>query len=90
LRKMYSEEVYVEIHPVDAMKLEIEQDDWIIVCSARGKVKARAAVGEKVKPGEVFMPMHYVETNKLTNPAFDPHSREPSYKYAAVNIRRPK
>lgn len=47
----------------------------------------RAAVGESVPRGVVFMAMHYEETNRLTYPAFDPQSREPSYKYAAVSIR---
>jgi hypothetical protein len=31
--------------------------------------------------------MHSPETNFLTYPAFDPVSREPSYKYAAVSLR---
>jgi assimilatory nitrate reductase catalytic subunit len=87
LRKMHPEEVYVEIHPDDADRLKIASGDWVAVSSRRGEVKARAAVGESVNPGELFMPMHYVETNNLTYPAFDPYSREPSYKYAAVNIK---
>jgi assimilatory nitrate reductase catalytic subunit len=32
--------------------------------------------------------MHSVETNVLTFPAFDPHSRQPSYKHCAVAIER--
>jgi assimilatory nitrate reductase catalytic subunit len=32
------------------------------------------------------MAMHYPETNQLTFPFFDPESREPSYKYAAVRV----
>ena len=87
LRKMYPEEAYLEIHPNDAGRLEIKSGDWVTVSSRRGEIKARAAVGDSVNPGELFMPMHYVETNNLTYPAFDPYSREPSYKYAAVNIK---
>lgn len=34
------------------------------------------------------MPMHYASTNRLTFPAFDPHSRQPSYKACAVQIER--
>ena len=33
------------------------------------------------------MPMHDPDTNRLTSPSFDPHSRQPSYKYAAVDVR---
>jgi anaerobic selenocysteine-containing dehydrogenase len=32
--------------------------------------------------------MHYAGTNELTYPAFDPYSRQPSYKYCAVRIER--
>jgi len=39
-----------------------------------------------VRPGQVFVPMHYAETNQLTFPSFDPHSRQPSYKASAVSI----
>jgi assimilatory nitrate reductase catalytic subunit len=51
-------------------------------------VRAQAALTEEVRPGQVFMPMHYFETNQLTFPAFDPHSAEPSYKLAAVKLTR--
>jgi assimilatory nitrate reductase catalytic subunit len=30
--------------------------------------------------------MHYPEVNRLTFPAFDPHSRQPGYKACAVAI----
>ncbi|MBK6579994.1 MAG: hypothetical protein IPG17_28195 [Sandaracinaceae bacterium] len=48
----------------------------------------RAYVTHIVKPGQVFIPMHYVETNKLTFPSFDPYSRQPSYKHCAVHIEK--
>jgi assimilatory nitrate reductase catalytic subunit len=32
--------------------------------------------------------MHDARTNRLTHPAFDPQSRQPSYKAAAVRIER--
>jgi assimilatory nitrate reductase catalytic subunit len=40
-----------------------------------------------VQPGQVFLPMHYEETNRLTLGHFDPHSRQPSYKNCAVRVR---
>jgi assimilatory nitrate reductase catalytic subunit len=51
-------------------------------------MRARAQITSTVAPGQVFVPMHYVETNLLTNPSFDPHSRQPSYKSGAVEVRR--
>jgi assimilatory nitrate reductase catalytic subunit len=41
-----------------------------------------------VKSGQVFMPMHFSSVNRLTFPAFDPQSRQPSYKACAVRVER--
>jgi assimilatory nitrate reductase catalytic subunit len=88
LRKLFSESPYVEISPRDARALEIEQNEWVVVESRRGHVLARAFVGHVVQPGQCFMPMHYAKANQLTFAAFDPYSRQPSYKHCAVRIRR--
>jgi anaerobic selenocysteine-containing dehydrogenase len=88
LRKLFSESPYVEISPRDARALEIEQNEWVVVESRRGQVTARAFVSHVVQPGQCFMPMHYARTNQLTFAAFDPYSRQPSYKNCAVRIRR--
>lgn len=86
LRKLYSEEPYVELNPKDARELDVSPGQWVTVESARGRMKARAHVTQIVSPGQVFIPMHYPETNLLTFPAFDEESRQPSYKHAAVRI----
>jgi assimilatory nitrate reductase catalytic subunit len=41
-----------------------------------------------VQPGQVFLPMHYAEVNRLTRSSFDPYSRQPSYKHCAVRLER--
>jgi assimilatory nitrate reductase catalytic subunit len=38
--------------------------------------------------GQVFLPMHYPEVNRLTHPSFDTHSRQPNYKACAVAIHK--
>jgi assimilatory nitrate reductase catalytic subunit len=88
LRSLYPEKPYVEISPVDADALGVTADEWVVVSSARGEMEARAYVTPTVAPGQVFVPMHYVGTNRLTRPSFDPYSRQPSYKWAAVAVRR--
>jgi assimilatory nitrate reductase catalytic subunit len=87
LRRLYSEEPYVEVNPKDARELGILPNQWITIESRRGKMKAKAYVTQIVSPGQLFIPMHYVDTNQLTFPSFDPHSRQPSYKFCAVRIR---
>ncbi len=86
LRTLYSEEPYVEISPVDAKRFGVEPGQVVRVRSKRGKMRARAFVTHVVQPGQVFLPMHYAETNQLTFAAFDPESRQPAYKYCAVTI----
>ena len=87
LRTLYPEKPYVEMSPVDAAALGVATDDWVVVASVRGEMEARAYVTPTVAAGQVFVPMHYAGTNRLTNPSFDPHSRQPSYKSAAVVVR---
>lgn len=87
LKRLYSEDIYVEINPKDARDLNVVPNQWIHVESRRGKVKARAYITQIVSPGQLFIPMHYAETNLLTFPAFDPYSRQPSYKNCAVRVR---
>jgi assimilatory nitrate reductase catalytic subunit len=88
LRKLYPRGAYVEIHPRDARERGIEPLDKVEVRSRRGCVTVKAMVTPTVGRGQVFMPMHYAETNALTLPHFDPHSRQPSYKDCAVEVRR--
>jgi assimilatory nitrate reductase catalytic subunit len=88
LARLAPRQLYVEINPLDARRLEITADQWVVVESRRGSLRARAFLTHAVKPGEVFVPMHWSETNRLTLAAFDPHSRQPGYKACAVAIRR--
>ena len=89
LRKLFPREPYVELSPVDAERLGIRPSEMAIVESRRGRLTARAHVTHVVAPGQVFVPMHYAEANRLTFAAFDPESRQPAYKACAVRVRRP-
>ncbi|MEM7011047.1 MAG: nitrate reductase [Verrucomicrobiota bacterium] len=86
LKKLYPERVYVEIHPEDADDLGVADRQRISVVSRRGKIEASVVVTGCVSPGQVFMPMHYQETNVLTHPSVDPYSRQPNYKACAVRL----
>jgi assimilatory nitrate reductase catalytic subunit len=86
LRKLHPANIYVEISAEDAAKLGIESGDRVKVRSPRGEVMATAFVVPSVAPGQVFMPMHYAETNNLTLWHVDPYSRQPSYKSCAVAV----
>ena len=88
LQKLAPSALYIEVSPADAEKLGIRPDEVVRVTSARATISARAFVTNTVQPGQVFMPMHYETMNRLTFPAFDPHSRQPGYKACAVKVSR--
>lgn len=88
LRSLSSDEPYVEITPDDATARSIGPNDWVVVSSGRGAMRARAVITPTVGAGQVFVPMHYATTNQLTVSEFDAYSRQPSYKTGAVEVRR--
>ncbi len=88
LKALAPSDPYVEISPADAKRLGVATNEWVTVRSRRGHAEARAFVTHIVKPGQVFMPMHFATTNDLTFPSFDPHSRQPSYKACAVSVSK--
>ena len=90
LRKLYPEQAFVEINPADARGHNVRPNEWVTVESQRGRMQAMAVLTPAVQRGQVFIPMHYEETNQLTDAVFDPYSKQPSYKACAVRIvRRP-
>ncbi|MCI0360926.1 MAG: nitrate reductase, partial [Planctomycetaceae bacterium] len=90
LRKLYPKEPYVELHPDDAIRLKVKAGQLVVVQSRRGSIWVKAVISRGVRPGHVFIPMHYDLTNRLTLPHFDPHSRQPSYKDCAVRLYPPQ
>jgi assimilatory nitrate reductase catalytic subunit len=87
LRALSPSDPYVEMSPVDAEHLGVRPSQWVIVESPRGSMRARAFVTHAVQPSHLFVPMHYARANQLTFPAFDPYSRQPSYKHCAVRVQ---
>jgi assimilatory nitrate reductase catalytic subunit len=86
LRKLYAEELFVEINSQDATRLHIRSGDFVTVASQRGRLRGRAVVTPTIQAGQVFIPMHYDSTNLLTNSSFDPYSHQPAYKSCAVKV----
>jgi anaerobic selenocysteine-containing dehydrogenase len=86
--------VFVSINHQDAERLKILDGDSIRVTSRRGSLLAPAKVGDSVPPGVVFVPFHYGElgenhsANNLTPNSWDPVSKQPTQKIAAVRIER--
>jgi len=76
----------VEISPVDAARLGIQEGDLVTVSSRRGKVQTKAKETPRVAPGLVFMAFHWTDApaNVLTNPALDPMAKIPEFKVSSA------
>lgn len=88
LRKLAPTSLTLDIHPIDAARLGLTHATPVLVRSRRGEARATVVATSTVQLGVVFMPMHFDAVNRLTFPAFDPHSRQPSYKACAVQLCR--
>ncbi len=81
---------FIEIHRSDARKLNIEHGETIRVSSRRGDVQAEAWISPRVRPGCIWMPMHFAESraNLLTNDAGDSITGTGEYKVCAVRVEK--
>ena len=82
------EDPFFEISRDDAANLGIEDGDWVRLVSRRGDLEARAAVGDRVYPGLVWMALHFAQAkvNWLTHDVGDPLIGTPEYKVCAVRL----
>ena len=63
-------------------------DDLVTVTTRRGEVTVKAVVGDRTRPGALWMPFHFVDqpTNRITNDAFDNVTRTAEYKVCAAKV----
>lgn len=89
-------DVFVQISHGDALRYKISGGDMVEIESRRGKIYAHAQLGDII-PGHIFIPFHYGywdnpghprAADELTITGWDPVSKQPHYKYAAVRIRK--
>jgi anaerobic selenocysteine-containing dehydrogenase len=87
---------FVELAESDAASLGVAEGDLVEVRSRRGHVIVPARLGG-IEPGVAFLPFHYgddgtedepTSANRLTISGWDPVSKQPHFKYAAVSIER--
>ena len=82
---------YVSISPADARDLDVHEGEVLVLTSRRGRMEAPAKISAALKPGTVFLPIHFGEnpTNVLTSSeAFDPQAKIPEFKVSAVKIEK--
>jgi anaerobic selenocysteine-containing dehydrogenase len=93
-------DVWIELCPEDGAALDVDEGDVVRVESPRGAVEGRARLTGG-RPGVVFVPFHFGSwhddsqrppseraANELTVSAWDPVSKQPVLKSAAVRVTR--
>lgn len=91
-------DVWVEVSEVDAERCGVHEGDVVRLESPRGELEARARVSG-VREGVVFVPFHYGyfdrdgddhkgAANELTLTEWDPVSKQPLFKVAAVKLTK--
>ncbi len=95
-------DAWVEISSADAQHLDIHEGDMVRVESRRGVIEVPARVSD-IKEGVVFAPFHYGyfdtvgkdapdghprAANELTITEWDPVSKQPYFKIAAVRLTK--
>ncbi|MCF2497424.1 molybdopterin-dependent oxidoreductase [Dyadobacter chenhuakuii] len=85
---------FLQLHPEDAKNRNIKEGQLAVIQSRRGEVRVKVNITEDVRPGLCFLPMHWgkilgsnlARANNLTNNLVDPKSKEPDFKFSAVQV----
>ncbi len=94
--KAHIDKPVLDIHPVDAAVRGVAEGDPVTITSSRGTVQVTAKLTKEVKKGMVFLPMHWGKilnrnfgrVNNLTGNMIDPVSKEPDFKFSAVQVEK--
>jgi assimilatory nitrate reductase catalytic subunit len=85
----------VEMNPRDAASRGLQNGDIAEVASSWGRAVLRVQASDAVRPGDVFVPMHWTaqvaragRINEAVNPAVDPVSGQPELKHTPVDVSR--
>ena len=86
-------EALLEVHPDDAQCHGLVDGALAAVQSRRGRLTVRVQVSERIRPGTVFLPMHWgasqpqpCEANRLMHEQADAFSKQPELKASAVRL----
>ncbi|GAB6877959.1 formate dehydrogenase subunit alpha [Halorubrum gandharaense] len=81
-------ENFVDVHPNDAERYDIEDGDTVTLRSRRGEIDVKAQVTDAIKEGVVWTTPHFAaaSANRLTNDVLDERAKIPEYKAAAAEI----
>jgi formate dehydrogenase major subunit len=81
----------LDISPEDAERLGVQEGERVRIASRRGEVEAPVRLALGLRPGLLFMTLHFpdqVDVNNLTIDAWDPKSGTAEFKATAVQVEK--
>ncbi len=89
------EHAQLGLHPDDLARRALVDGELVRVRSRRGALILPVQADSSLRPGQAYLPMHWGDrflrglgVNVLTQPAFDPLSKQPEIKHASVEVER--
>ena len=92
----HAPEPRLSVNPNDLSRRGLKDGELVKIESRRGTIYCLVEASDTMRSGQVYLPMHWGKrflggrdsdgVNTLTVPAFDPHSRQPELKHAAVKV----
>ncbi|WP_317932605.1 molybdopterin-dependent oxidoreductase [Halioxenophilus sp. WMMB6] len=86
-------EPFVSVSAMDAKAHSLNEGDIAQIDSPYGSCLGRVRIGEEVSPGQIFMPIHWNDTNSskgrisaVVSPEYDPISGQPEAKFTPVQM----
>ena len=90
LRKMRPEPL-VDIHPIDAQRLEVKHGDMVRISSFSGSIVMKANLNDRILPGEISLYHGYEEANAnelIPVDLLDSYTGFPAYKQVPCSISK--
>ena len=86
-------EPFVQMHPNDARDRQLVDKQLVNTESRWGKMTGRLIITDDVKPGNIFVPMHWTaqlskrgRVNSVVNPVVDEFSKQPESKHTPAQV----
>lgn len=81
-------EAVASLSPAELRRLGVSPGELVRVSTRRGVIEIQSRADSAIPDGCVFIPFCFAEAavNLLTNPALDPYSKIPEYKFCAARV----
>ena len=91
----HAPEAQLSLHPDELRRRHLNSGDLVAARSRRGSLILPVVADAAIRPGQAWLPMHWGDrflkglgSNVLTQPAFDPLSKQPELKLSTIEVSK--